>query len=211
VVSVAIGTHRIAAHSHLTPLLIPMAHLPATGHPSQLPTASQQAHGAPARQQAAGQLNSPAPSASEAALEAGALEWAVHSVEEDLVDGETAVHGLQADLGLPDHGLAGGTLAAAPSPTGLAGLAEHGAPLLHGPHGLAAALQSLPPALTLLLPMALHTPPPDLVTSLRKSPALVPPPHQHVRTTPTALPLQVVRLLLVSWASLPCSRWFAKA
>jgi hypothetical protein len=208
---VATGIHQIAVHSHLTPLLIPMAHLPGIGHLSQLPTASQQAHGAPAHQQAAGQPNSPAPSASEVALEAGALVWAVHSVEQEWADGETAAHGLQADLGPLAHGLAGGTLAAAPSPTGQVGLAAPGAPLPRGPHGLAAVLQLLLPALTPPLPMALHTPPPVSDTSSLKFLAQVPALHQHEPTTPTVLPLQVARLLLVSWPLLLCSRWFANA
>lgn len=137
----------------------------------------------------------------------------VPSAEEVPVDG-VVVHGHQDNHGPVVPGQAGGTVAIAPSLTGLAGPVEAGARLPRGLHGLAALLRqrlpalSQPPAVMVLLT-------PQLVSATnslkppRPAPALRPR-HQPAQMVQTALPLQVALLSLLSWALLPCYKLVLK-
>jgi len=192
---------RAASGPH-TPLLIPMDPRRQTGHPSPPQSASLAAHGAADHSQ---QVDQAASVVSAAAQVDGALvAVSAHSVVEDQVAGDLPAHGHQEDLGQMDHGQAGGTEAAAPSLTGLAGPAEAGAHLLHGHHGLVALPVLLLHLSTQLPAAALLTPLLATDTSSLRSLDLGPVPvlHQRRLTARTALPLQVVQLLLASWALL---------
>jgi len=211
VVSAATGILQTALLSLPTRLLTPTAHPRETGPPSHPPTVSHQAHGALALPQVAGQPSSPAGLALVPETAAGDQAAVAHSVVLELEDGDSLVHGLQVDHGLLGLGLAGGTRTRAPSQTGQAGPAVRGQHLPRGRHGLPAAHPSLLLAPTPRPPTASHTLPLASDTSLRRSRALALAPALRLRglTTPTALPLQVVRLLLPLWVSLPCYKWIS--
>jgi len=208
-VSAATGILPTALPSLPTPLLTPMAHPQETGPLSQPPTASHQAHGAVALPQVAGQPSSPAGLALVPEVAAGDQAAVVHSVVLVLEDGDSLVHGPQVDRGLLDLGLAGGTRTRAPSQTGQAGPAVPGPHLPLGLHGLPAAHPLLLLAPTPQPPTVSHTPLLASDTSLRRSRARARAQALNLQgpTTPTALPLQVVRLLLPLWVSLPCYKW----
>lgn len=176
VVTLEMATGEARASHHQSALLglpthlhIPMAHPLATGRPSLPQMVSRQDHGALEPQLLAGKRRSPE------ALEvdpASVQELAVSSavVDPDLSATEVGVraNSVNPAPGLLVHGQAGGTATAAHPPTGLAGPLAAGAHLPLGPPGLAALLQSLPPASTPPSATARHTQPLASVTNSLK-------------------------------------------
>jgi hypothetical protein len=193
-------------HPH-TPTVLPVV----TGPPSQLPMASQRVHGALQHPPAGRPSTDLADQAdlvvelsdSVADLEGGAHNRAVHSLEaigalvllDSLVPGQ------------PVHGQSGGTEPSAQLLTGLAGPPAPGLPAHRGLPGLPALLRSLllPSTRLHLSEATLHTPPPASATRLHRPLLQALPLHKPL--APAVLPpspLQVVRQLLLLWASSPC-------